>query len=975
MATGDTTPRKRARFASNQRFDQPDADDLSRGPRNETGLVNKSVTSKAVAVAGAPVGFIFGGGSVTANPIAINDGKVRLNSELFVALDADGNLLVKPAATTIDATIPPGGVDYQVYAYEIEVDTTNAVRQFITSVAPYTEISQGTATRLTTQVGLHVRVGGLGSIVPEDVVGSANRALVFLGIASNLLGTVTFDPSAQVNRLGSTVGPFVPPANGYSAGSMRTLTEQLAALLYMESRDRWKGARSQNLPYVALDASNNHGAYSEPPYGLDYAGRATVAYITIGDGVTYFGDFDLASYVSGDLCLQAALNALPLFGGTILLKGNTRITLAGDVTVPLGKDVAILGDDGNRAQLVTNTFKIQFAAGGSRLVLRNLRLTVGGTALAPRDGMLLIDHCNLSADGGGVSVAMIKPAAAAAALSGVRILNSSFFGRAVLDSATTVAFLDGDGKPAFDIIVNNCTFRLIERTQNMVSLTDVRQDVRFTNCSFSFDDDIVPAATGAGLVLSSTNNSFTTWGREISNCSFSGSKTAAGTAALRGLALGRISHLQVIGCSFRKTANAIEVVNPNSTGHLRISTCSFLDTGLVVSGAADDWVGATYEGCEFVRTDLQFTCALVQDVRFTDCTFDKSFAGGIIVWFNVTTGVREVSFSKCKFYQNTDESLSGALRFATPTGAAGILLGVTVTDCEFIGGGSTATDNAIFGVSVETYALEGLRLRNNHFYDMQNVAYTGGANDGAAGGFRVVEIRAFRTNGLVIEGNTFGRIGAGASSAGGTLAMGRCIAFKPHINATLTGSWQGVSILGNIFGDDGSIATPWTVDQAKIICGDWRFANNQCRYQYPAVLNYPFTADIPIDFANSLGVSNGAIVFADNYFRPVNNTGAPVNRDVIRIADAAGNGGRLEKMTFSHNEFDLFPFDHGYTLGRGILNRDTNVVSAVFIGNSATPGDLMRTNGIDAANVTEAAPPLPGPATAWTLNVGLKSHT
>jgi len=975
MATGDTTPRKRARFASNQRLDQPDAEDLSRGPRDETGLVAKSVTSKAVATAGAPVGFIFGGGSVTANPIAINDGKVRLNAELFVALDADGNLLVKPDATTIDATIPPGGADYQVYAYEAEVDTTSAVRQFITSVAPYTEVSQVTATRLTTQVGLHVRVGGLGSIVSEDAIGSANRALVFLGIASNLLGTVTFDPSAQVNRLGSTVGPFTPPANGYSAGSMRTLTEQLAALLYMASRDRWKGARAQNLPYLTLNASNNHGAYSEPPYGLDYAGRAVLAYITIGDGVTCFGDFDLSGYASGDLCLQAAINALPIFGGTILLKCNTRVTFAGDVTVPLGKDVAILGDDGSRAQLVTSAFKIKFAATGSRLVLRNLRLVIESTAIAPRDGTLLIDRCNLSA-GAAVSVAMIKPDAASAALSGIRIVNSSFVGQAVMDSSTTVAFLDGGGKPAFNIIVDNCTFRLIERTQCMVSLTDVRQDVRFTSCSFFFDDDIIPAATGAGLVLSSTDNTFATWGREVSGCSFSGTKTTLGTAALRGIALGKLSNLLVAGCSFRKTSNAIEVVNPNGTGHARISACSFLDTGLVVSGAAHDWIGSTFEGCEFAHTDLQFTCALVQDLRFTDCTFDKSFAGSIIVWFNVTTGLREVSFSKCKFYQNTDESLSGALRIATPTGATGVLLGVTVSDCEFIGGGSTTTDNAIFGLSLETYAMEGVRLRNNHFYDIQNVAYTGGANDGAAGGFRVVEIRAFRVNGLMIEGNVFNRIGSNESSAGGVLAMGRCLAFKPHINATLTGAWQGVSIVGNVFGDDGSIATPWTVDQAKIICGDWRFANNQCRYQYPAVLSYPFTADMPIDFANSLGVTNGAIVFSDNYFRPVNNTGAPVNRDIIRIADAAGNGGRLEKMTFSHNEFDLYPFDHGYTLGRGILNKDTNVISSIFIGNSATPGDKMRTNGIDTANVTgESAPTPPGPATAWTLNVGLKSHT
>src|ERR1051326_4322033 len=115
MATGDITNPKRPRYQSNERFDVVDADAASQSIRNTRDALDKATLfTPRAAGSSVPVGMILQGGSTTVNPTGPTDGKLRVNTELLVAIDANGRTLIKEAGTTLDVNIPTGG-NQQVY--------------------------------------------------------------------------------------------------------------------------------------------------------------------------------------------------------------------------------------------------------------------------------------------------------------------------------------------------------------------------------------------------------------------------------------------------------------------------------------------------------------------------------------------------------------------------------------------------------------------------------------------------------------------------------------------------------------------------------------------------------------------------------------------------------------------------------------------------------------------------------------------
>ncbi len=384
---GDITQPKRPRFESNERFDTVDAGAASQASRDHIDAVTRSVLSVPRNTVATPTGLIVTGFSLTPNPTAGNDGLVRINSEVGVALDANGRSIIKPIGTTIDVTIPVG--TFQIYVYYVENATDNAKRRFLPAAPPFVEFTQAIDTAFQGGLNVFLRAGTLATTVAEDVVNGATTALCLIGIATNTgAGAITITgwnavtaPNGTdiINRLTAVVPPSTIPAANTVNGSPKTLHDLTTAALYALSVATWKGS-----PGLTPSASNNYGAYTEPAGGTDLAYREGLGYVTIGDGATVFGDFDTSSipavYADANALLTAAIAALPTAGGQILLKQGVGLSgFAGSlIALPASKTIEIIG---THSTVPSNAPQLTFAAGEGftcsatgKLVLRDLHI-------------------------------------------------------------------------------------------------------------------------------------------------------------------------------------------------------------------------------------------------------------------------------------------------------------------------------------------------------------------------------------------------------------------------------------------------------------------------------------------------------------------------------------------------------------------------------------------------------------------------
>src|SRR5262249_25163803 len=266
------------------------------------------------------------------------DGKIQVNSELLVAVDANGRLLIKVAGTALQVTVPSG--TNQLYAYFLEDETDLAKRRFIPVTSPFTEFSRAIDTTFTGDVDLYVRAGNATTIVKEDVVNGFTRALVFLGVVTNTAGTVTFDASAAASRL-STIHPFTAPASSHANGTMKTLHDLVQEIAYLLSQAKWAGEDSAHFNPTQ---ANNWGTYQNlPALGIAATSRRVFEYVTIGDGSSTFGVLDQSDF-SDDSTLLTAAVALIGGAGVIVLKPGVQLTnFPSSVSIPADVTVTIQG--------------------------------------------------------------------------------------------------------------------------------------------------------------------------------------------------------------------------------------------------------------------------------------------------------------------------------------------------------------------------------------------------------------------------------------------------------------------------------------------------------------------------------------------------------------------------------------------------------------------------------------------------------
>lgn len=382
MATGDKVAATRPLGQSNMRLDLVDYAAMALAAQYAVEAQIRALVTTPKATAGVATGERWSG-SMTANPGSSTDGLFRLDSPVFIGVDANGGLVVKPNGTALSIAIPSGGTNQQVYAYVQDVSENTQVRRFLPATAPFNEFAQAINVALRQTVGLYVRAGSLGSVVPEDAVAGVTRPLLFLGIATNTGGVVTFTPAT--NTLETVRAPVSVPSTDSGTttvkttvtGSQSTVRELVNAALYAVGLAMFKGS-----DFVTPADGNNWGAYSTALLsgGIDKAYRQALGYVTVGNGTTVFGDFNTNAYANSKLLMDAVFASLPAQGGTVILKRGVTLTAWGGVTcnAPAGKHVEIVGD---HSAVPSTTPQLSFAANESitasatgALVFRNLHI-------------------------------------------------------------------------------------------------------------------------------------------------------------------------------------------------------------------------------------------------------------------------------------------------------------------------------------------------------------------------------------------------------------------------------------------------------------------------------------------------------------------------------------------------------------------------------------------------------------------------
>ncbi len=369
MAIGDILNPKRVRTQANERLDVADADAVSFVAREFLDAHSRAIEAAPRNVGSStPTGLIVQGFGLTLNPTGPTDAKIRVQSAVGVAFDANGRLLIKEAGVQVDLILSTG--NSQIYAYYVETASDSTVRRVISVSSPFAEGSASISTKLKGDVAFFVRTGDQTSIVASDVVNGATTALCFLGVANNSGGAVTMtgyngttapNGAFATNRITTVTTPATLPQANTAGGSITAMHGLVTAALYMIGQALWKGS-VVSPPTTA----NNFQAWT--PHTMSVA---TLSEYLVAGNFVGASTFDSTVSVTGVLTALAGI-----IGGV-----GTPISALNGITVPTGVGVTLFGTTSltmGSGALTVNTGNI--VAGGSLITNGLLRLTAEATA-------------------------------------------------------------------------------------------------------------------------------------------------------------------------------------------------------------------------------------------------------------------------------------------------------------------------------------------------------------------------------------------------------------------------------------------------------------------------------------------------------------------------------------------------------------------------------------------------------------------
>lgn len=717
MAAGDKTAPVRPRGQSNMRLDLVDYHRLSQESQDVLEVAVRALLATPKATAGSPTGERWTG-SLTANPTSGSDNSLRVDSAVFVGVTSDGKLIVKPAGTALTTTIPAGGADHQVYLYMQDVSEDTQVRRFLPTSQPFTEFPSAIDVANRQTAALYVRAGSIGSVVAEDAVAGVTRSLLFLGIATNTAGNVTFTPAA--NCLETVTQPATVPATSAGTttgettvtGSGATLRDLINMALYGLGLAVWKGS-----DFVTPSASNNFGAYQIPAGGVDKAYRNALGDITIGNGTTSIGDFNQNSYASDDLLLVAALAALPAQGGRIWFKRGVALTnIAADVTLPAGKTVEFIGDHTDHPASVpqfsfVGTNNLLCTATGA-LILRNLHIRWTNVAVNLADDCpVRVINCYMEKPSGAYAGAAFT---AATSVPCADLLFEDCFWDTTLTADSTSAICVRLLDVARRVKHVRCRHRMNgEYVCGSFSITDMREDVSWDGIDISHPYDSAGAGFGAVCItVSSTNNTTEKRGRSIRNVTIRGTSTDGATnLKLIALTFTAAGFITVHNVKTEKTFGSMVSVSSGPGDHTFIE-CDF-DSSMLVSGPINRW---TFSRCKFRKGfALGDDSDVVTGLRFYACTMQDIES---LIRGTITT---DVEFdADCVFERNLSSAQAGGIHVSA---TAGNILDKVVIRGTFRNFGDATTPHVRCARITTTY-VGNVSFEDIYVHDFQQVAFS-----------------------------------------------------------------------------------------------------------------------------------------------------------------------------------------------------------------------------------------------------------
>lgn len=670
MATGDKTSATRPLGTSNQRLDLVDYASLAVTAQAALEADTRGVIASPKAVAGAATGERWTG-SMTGNPTSGTDGLFRLDSPVFVGLDANGGLLIKPNGTALSVAVPAGGSNQQIYAYVSDVPENTQVRRFLPATTPFTEFGAAVNVALRQTVGLFVRAGTLGSVVAEDVVAGATRPLLFLGIATNTGGVVVFTPGT--NTLESVSQPAIFPANSAgttvggttTTGSQATMRELLNAALYLVGQLAWKGSAN-----LVPSAANNFGAYTTPPVGVDKIGRDILDTVTIGDGVTVFGTLDRTAFSSDDLLLSAAITTASLRAGagnicSILIKPGVRLTnFAGNVTIPASCRTTITGVGGSttlpQIDITTAFGFLMTNATTSQLRFEDLFVRTNGlAAIVKMTGVFSARNCTFTRNNSAATVAMfLSDTASATVVPDCAFVECVFNDTGVTaNDATKYAFIDTGTSAANGIltrlVLSRCRFvNSTNFAHRGIRIGNISEGLDIDDCKFVSQQTVAAAPTVLlyWLELTDPDGTFTLSNdRKITGCTFSGAATHAAQALMCGILLKDVCGMTLSQCDFQRMARPLEcgVATNGGCQDLRINSCRFVNRA---GGVTTPFNANTYGGLSgTTRPAALLLFTTLNNVTISNCYFEvfDLYHTDATVSVNTNIAVQDCTFIDC----------------------------------------------------------------------------------------------------------------------------------------------------------------------------------------------------------------------------------------------------------------------------------------------------------------------------------------
>ncbi len=963
MATGDRTQAPVPNVGINQRFDKVDHQLIADTFSEHAETTHRTLVSEPIASAGAPVGELWVG-SITSNPVTDNDDTIQVDSAFLAGLDADGGVVIVPEGTALQAAIPSDSSNYQVYLYTSPVSENSQVRRYMPAGPPFNEFAQATDIHARRLAALHIRSGGVGSTVASDLAAGETRPLLLLGIANNTGTLLTFAP--VVNRLETVTVPSnlpasstgdvdsTPPGVTYSTGDQATVRGMVNAAMHAVARDRWQGSNN-----YAPSAANNYGAYTETPAGLDVAVREHLDYVTIGeDSSSSFGTFNRDDYVSDDLLLDAAIAALPADGGVIFIKpGFTLDNFASDVTIPANTRVTFQSDIHRSIARVTfnlDTYKFVCPSGsGGDQAKVEFRDCTFSTTHASHTGEIieLHDDVDLVMQGCFVKVDTVNTAAAVGCIT----VNAACtnLGNIVIDdcsvsfiNATTtitgVYFMHTPSTVvAHDILVRNSTFvctgdGATEFGGSVISIEEVGPDIRILSSDFSSLGSTL--ATGDQLVairLTSSNNAeFFRHNRVIDHCTFQGRETAL-LGALIGIFATDVQDLSITNCQFQSCYIDITYRQTGSYSatdvNFQVLDCTFRDTatfGLLLIDSIT-FKDMKVRGCVFYSSHFKFDSGSgsFEDFSVLDNTFhDTPFS------LSAAVLMKNCHVDNNLFVTTTDD-LAAPILGRDLGGSSVVALSF---DNNTVRGyhSTTSVGDHVFGVKVRGGSGADISISGNKFYDLQDTLTWVGATD-PGDNWHIVSVRIGTCTGAVrIQGNTFGSIATNITDSGaGTLNMPYLIHMSNRLRDTSGGSYESVSISGNVCGDVVALPLYMEDTKAQIL----RVESNIWRYFIDVLLPHHVTAGgFGGDFlfvTNSTSLAYNHLVFRNNTINRIDG-GISYGDFIVQT----GSTQWASTFDFSGNTVE---FEGAITANEGIFAQGAPN-NLMFIGNLSDVGTTLQ---------------------------------